>query len=105
MNNKVEEFLNAVKLGELIHTKQEEEKKANKWLIIIAIVGIVLTVGIVAYTVYKVLTLDDFEDEYEDEFDDGFNDFEDDDDEPVLQKVPKTLKVVDDCEYDSDDED
>ena len=63
MNSKVEDFLNAVKLGEIMHTKQEEEKKVNKWLIIIAIVGVVLTVGIVAYTVYKVLTPDDFDEE------------------------------------------
>ena len=105
MNSKVEDFLNAVKLGELMHTKKEEEKKANKWIIIIAFIGIVLTVGIVAYTVYKVLTPDDFEDEYEDEYDDGFNDFEDEDDEVELKKVPQPLKVVDECDYDSDDED
>ena len=101
MNSKVEDFLNAVKLGEIMHNKKEEEKKVNKWLIIITIVGVVLTVGIVAYTVYKVLTPDDFEDE----FDDGFNDFEDDDEEPTLQKVPKQLKVVEGDDYDSDDED
>ena len=105
MNSKVEDFLNAVKLGEIMHNKKEEEKKVNKWLIIIAIVGVVLTVGIVAYIVYKVLTPDDFEDDFEDEFDDGFNDFEDDDEEPTLQKVPKQLKVVEDDDYDSDDED
>ena len=104
-NSKFEDFSNAVKLGEIMHTKQEEEKKVNKWLIVIAIVGVVLTIGIVAYTVYKVLTPDEFDEDYEDEFDDGFNDFEDEDEEPALQKVPQQLKVVDDCDYDSDDED
>lgn len=103
--SKVEDFLNAVKLGEIMHTKKEEERRVNKLLIVLSIIGIIVTVGIVAYTVYKVLTPEEFDEELEDEFDDGFSDFEDEDDELCLRKVPKPLRVVNDSDYDSDDED
>jgi hypothetical protein len=103
--SKVEDFLNAVKLGEIMHTKKEEERRANTWLIILGIIGIIITVGIVAYTVYKVLTPEELDEEFDDEFEDGFNDFEDEDDELCLRKVPKPLRVVNDSDYDSDDED
>lgn len=100
--SKVEDFLNAVKLGEIMHTKKEEEKRANKWLAVLAIIGIIVIVGIVAYTVYKVLTPEEMDEEYDDEYEDGFNDFEDEDDELCLRKVPKPLRVVNDSDYDSD---
>ena len=54
--NRVDDLLSAVKLGELMHTKKEEERKVNKWIAIVSIIGIIIIVGIVAYTVYKVLT-------------------------------------------------
>ena len=108
--SRVDDFLNAVKLGEIMHTKKEEERKANKWIVLVAIIAIVVIVGIVAYTVYKVLTPEEFDKDFEDEFDDGFEDYDDfedeeEDDDLFLRKVPKPLKVVNDSDYDSDDED
>ena len=76
MNNKIEDFLNAVKLGELLHRK--EEKKKNTIVCILAVIGAIATVAAIAYAVYRYFTpdyLEDFEDDFEDDFD------EDDEDE------------------------
>ena len=64
--SKVEEIMNATKLNEFLHRKEEEEKKKTCILWI-------------AYGVYRFFTpdyLEDFEDDFEDDFDDDF--FEDD---------------------------
>lgn len=100
MSNKVDDFLSGVKLGELLNSKKEEERKRNTWVIVLAIIGAIVTIAIVAYTVYKVLTPDDYEDEF-DEFEDGFNDFDDDDDDeaPIVE-----LKAVDDTDLDANKE-
>ncbi|MFP3156499.1 hypothetical protein LQZ18_19180 [Lachnospiraceae bacterium ZAX-1] len=74
--NKVEEFLNAAKLNDLLHKQNTEEKK-SKVLWILAIVGAVVAVVAIAYGVYRFFTpdyLEDFEDDFDDDFDDDFFD-------------------------------
>lgn len=75
---KVEEIMNATKLNEFLHRKEEEEKKKNCVLWILAVIGVVAAVAAIAYGVYRFFTpdyLEDFEDDFEDDFDDDF--FED----------------------------
>lgn len=72
MNNKIEDLLSAVKLGELIH-KKEEEKKKSPVLCILAIIGAIASVAAIAYAVYRYFTpdyLEDFEDDFEDDYED-----------------------------------
>ena len=80
MNNKMEEFLTATKLNELLHKKEIEEKNKNTVLWILAILGAVAAVAGIAYAVYRFFTpsyLDEFEDDFDDdEFDDDFFDDE-----------------------------
>ena len=64
--NRVEEIMNATKLNEFLHRKEEEEKKKT-------------AVAAIAYGVYRFFTpdyLEDFEDDFEDDFDDDFFDEE-----------------------------
>lgn len=78
MNNKVEELINAVKIGELMNKKED---KNNKCIWIFAVIGAVVAIAAIAYGVYKFLTPDyedDFDDDFDSEFDDEF--FDDDDD-------------------------
>ena len=77
--SRVEEIMNATKLNEFLHRKEEEEKQKN---CILAIIGIVAAVATIAYGVYRFFTpdyLEDFEDDFDDDFDDDF--FEDESDE------------------------
>lgn len=80
--SRVEEIMNATKLNEFLHRKEEEEKQKNCILWILAIIGIVAAVATIAYGVYRFFTpdyLEDFEDDFDDDFDDDF--FEDESDE------------------------
>lgn len=80
MNNKMEDFLTATKLNELIHKKEIEEKNKNTVLWILAVIGAVAAVAGIAYAVYRFFApsyLDEFEDDFDDdEFDDDFFDDE-----------------------------
>lgn len=81
MNNKIEDLLNAVKLGELIHRKEEQKK--NPVVCILAVIGAVATVAAIAYAVYRYFTpdyLEDFEDDFEDEFEDDMDEEEEQED-------------------------
>ena len=96
---KVEEMISLSKLNDFLNKKEEEEKKKNCILWVLAIIGAVAAVAGIAYAVYRFFTpdyLDDFEDDFEDEFDDDF--FEDDDDfEPAPKKEAvkeETAKVA-----------
>ena len=80
--SKVEEIMNATKLNEFLHRKEEEDKQKNCILWILAIIGVVAAVAAIAYCVYRFFTqdyLEEFEDAFEDDFDDDF--FEDEEEE------------------------
>ncbi len=80
MMNRMEEIVNSTKLNEFLHRKEEEDKKKNCILWVLAIIGAVAAVAGIAYAVYRFFTpdyLDDFEDDFDDDFDDDF--FEDED--------------------------
>lgn len=71
--NKFEDLLNAMKLGELMNRKNEKKHSTLIW--VLAIIGAVLSVAVIAYAVYKHFSpdyLEDFDDEEyeEDDFDD-----------------------------------
>lgn len=54
--SRVEEIMNATKLNEFLHRKEEEEKQKNCILWILAIIGIVAAVAAIAYGVYRFFT-------------------------------------------------
>ena len=71
--SRVEEIMNSTRLNELLHRKEEEDKKKNCILWVLAIIG-----AVAAVAVYRSFTpdyLEDFEDDFDDDFDDDF--FED----------------------------
>lgn len=77
--SKLEDLMNSSRVNELLHKREQEEKKKNCILWILAIVGAVAAVAGIAYTVYRFFTpdyLEDFEDDFDDDFEDDF--FEDD---------------------------
>ena len=85
--NRMEEIVNSTKLSEFLHRKEEEDKKKNCILWVLAIIGAVAAVAGIAYAVYRFFTpdyLDDFEDDFDDDFDDDF--FEDEDAEKKVEK-------------------
>ena len=64
--SRVEEIMNSTRLNELLHRKEEEDKKKNCILWVLAIIGAVAAVAGIAYAVYRFFTpdyLEDFEDE------------------------------------------
>ena len=76
--SRVEEIMNSTRLNELLHRKEEEDKKKNCILWVLAIIGAVAAGAGIAYAVYRFFTpdyLEDFEDDFDDDFDDDF--FED----------------------------
>ena len=79
--SKVEDFIAATKLNELVN-KKEEDKHGKTVLWALAIVGTVAAIAAIAFGIYKYLSreddVDDFEDDFEDDFDDDFEDEEDD---------------------------
>ena len=86
--SRVEEIVNATKLNDLLHRKEEEDKKKNCILWVLAIIGAVAAVAGIAYAVYRFCTpdyLEDFEDDFDDDFDDDF--FEDEKDEKEEKKA------------------
>lgn len=95
---KLEELKNIAKVGELLHKKDEEEKKKCicKWGI--ALIGVVI-LTVVAFAVYKYLSkdnMDDFDDfdDFDDDFEDDFEDFEDECEDFVDETVEKVKDAV-----------
>ena len=79
--SRVEELMNSSRINELLHKREEDEKKKNCILWVLAIIGAVAAVAGIAYAVYRFFTpdyLEDFEDDFDDDFDDDF--FEDEED-------------------------
>ena len=73
--NKMEEFLAATRLNELIHKKEEDEKNKNTLLWVLAIIGAVAAVAGIAYAVYRFLT-PSYPEEFEEDLDeDSDSDF------------------------------
>lgn len=73
MSNKFDDFLDAFKLGELLHRKDPAEKRRHVIMCVLAIIGAVAAVAAIAYAVYRYMNPDYLED-----FDDDFDDYEDD---------------------------
>ncbi|GLB29466.1 hypothetical protein LAD12857_13890 [Lacrimispora amygdalina] len=76
--SKLEDLMNSSRVNDMLHKREQEEKKKNCILWILAIIGAVAAVAGIAYTVYRFFTpdyLEDFEDDFDDDFDDDF--FED----------------------------
>ena len=83
---RVEEIM--LRMNEFLHRKEEEDKKKNCILWVLAIIGAVAAVAGIAYAVYRFFTpdyLEDFEDDFDDDFDDDF--FEDEDEEMPVRKT------------------
>ena len=90
---KMEELINLSRLNDLLNRKEEEDKKKNCILWVLAIIGAVAAVAAIAYAVYRFFTpdyLEDFEDDFEDEFDDDF--FEDEEIEPAPAKADEAAE-------------
>ena len=93
--SRVEEIVNATKLNELLHRKEEEDRKKNCILWILAIIGAVAAVAGIAYAVYRFFTpdyLEDFEDDFDDDFDDDF--FEDEKEEKEKKLAIKNFWYI-----------
>ncbi len=89
--DRVEEIMNSTRLNEFLHRKEEEDKKKNCILWVLAIIGVVAAVAAIAYAVYRFFTpdyLEDFEDDFDDDFDDDF--FEDE--EEKRRRLRRTKK-------------
>ena len=71
--SRVEELMNSSRINDLLHKREEDEKKKNCILWVLAIIGAVAAVAGIAYAVYRFFTpdyLEDFEDDFDDDFDD-----------------------------------
>ena len=89
MNTKLEDLLNASKINELVHKKQIEEEKKSNLMWLLAIIGAIATVAVIAFAVYKYFTPDYLAD-LDDDFDDDFYDDLDDDAEEEKTEETKT---------------
>ncbi len=87
MADKLDDFLNAIKLGELIHRKAPEERRRNTLLIILAIVGGVAAIAAIAYAVYRYMNPD-----YMNDFDDEFDEYEEEED--ITDELAKPQEAV-----------
>lgn len=95
--NKIEELMDFVKahdmkeIKEYFNKKDEETKRNNTLLWVLAIIGAVAAVAAIAYAVYRYLTpdyLEDFEDDFDDDFEDDF--FEDEEEtKPVSENAAR----------------
>lgn len=63
MDKRFNDILNSVKVNELFHKKEAEDKKKNCVMWVLAIVGIVTVIAAIAYAVYKFVTPDYYEDD------------------------------------------
>ena len=66
--SRVEELMNTSRINELIHKREEDEKKKNCILWVLAIIGAVAAVAGIAYAVYRFFTPDYLDDDFDDDF-------------------------------------
>ena len=79
--NKLENIMEMTKLNELLGKKEDENKKCNVLLWVLAIIGMVAAIAGIANMVYRHFVpdyLEDFEDDFEYDFIDEDEDDEDD---------------------------
>ena len=82
LSSKMEELVNASRLNRLLTKKEEDEKKKNTIIWVLAIIGAIAALAGIAFAVYKFFTpdyLEDFEDDFDDDFDYDFDDDEKED--------------------------
>ena len=88
--NKLDDILENAGVNEILG-RQKEEKKCNKLLWVLAIIGTIAAVAAIAYAVYRYLQpdyLEDFDDDFDDDdLDDDF--FEDEDNEKAVSDEKK----------------
>lgn len=78
MKDKALDLVQASKINALIHKEEEEAKKKNTCLGILAGIGIVAVIAAIAYAVYRFVTPDYIDDFDDDDFDDFEDDYDDD---------------------------
>lgn len=83
--NKFDDFMNAIKIGELMHKKNPVEKKKNTLVCVLAIIGAIAAVAAIAYAVYRYMNPDYLED-----FDEDFDEYEEDDD--IVESVDDVME-------------
>lgn len=74
MGNKLEDFLDAIKLGELIHRKDPMERRRHCIMCVLMIVGAVAAIAAIAYAVYRYINpnyLEDFDDDVDEDYDEA----------------------------------
>lgn len=79
LSSKMEELVNASRLNSLLTKREEDEKKKNTVIWILAVIGAIAAVAGIAFAVYKFFTpdyLEDFEEDFDDDFDYDFDDDE-----------------------------
>ena len=79
--SRVEELMNSSRINELLHKREEDEKKKNCIRWVLAIIGAVVAVAAVAYAVYRFFFAQDYLEDFEDDFEDEADDVEEDDDD------------------------
>lgn len=89
--NKLENLVDIARLNELLGKKEEEKKKCNVVVCVLAVIGVIAAVAGIAYAVYRYLTpdyLEDFDDEFEDDFED--EEMDDDEDDFFVDETEKS---------------
>ena len=77
LSSRMEELVNASRLNSLLAKREEDEKKKNTIIWVLAIIGAIAAVAGIAFAVYKFFTpdyLEDFEEDFDDDFDYDFDD-------------------------------
>ena len=77
LSSRMEELVNAARVNSLLAKREEDEKKKNTIIWVLAIIGAIAAVAGIAFAVYKFFTpdyLEDFEEDFDDDFDYDFDD-------------------------------
>ncbi len=87
--SRVEDMIN-----DFLDKKADQDEKKTLLVWILAIVGGIAIIALIAYAIYRFFTpdyIEDFEDDFDDDFDDDY--FEDDDDEKISREKVEELKA------------